>query len=1036
MEIKELLQTLPAVSGSDFTIWKTESENYPYVLISYSFYNEKDGVDFMQIRSGTNLGNFITGCYKVSGSSSNSGYYMYDSRVYYYDLASNEWVLVSNHTKKNTASKITIGEEELKGSAETIIFSTRDIWTANKYIGHAKDYRLLLSGRKRVESPLDDIFTEEHLNQLGYQSGDHLLRMTTSAYDCLYVFKGVTATSIATSYVSTSSNYLSLTFPTCESVRGLCYTISSATYSESTTIYNEKKTTCMFDDYVTFSTLDITFNNRLMRLKDDYVTGVRDEILSIDQTSIDFSTIPTFTGQTSPEGLEIETVIPFEDVINPDNIQESVIFTFRAGNAYPYEHEILMANPEILPESITATPATIEDFIGTTHQLSVEVLPEEAEDKNLSFISDNLKVATIDENGLVELVGEGTATITITSNRVTDLSTQVIVTAIRPYEKPIIDSLTISPETPQEGQDVEFTYDVTYDRATFKAEEWENKQNSYEAGRHTVRVRVQDSNDLWSDWKELTFTVKAVYQKPTISNLVMTPANPSVGEKVSFNYDKSLDKRLELKSENWTNKKSSYEVGTHTVKLTITDSANQVSNELSVTFSIEQPLEVPVIRNLRITPESPKAGQPVTFSYDSTIDSRLTLKEEKWTGKQASYPDGTHTVSLQVVDSAGQVSNELSLTFDVAYVPEVPVLKSIKMTPEHPKAGESVSFTYESDLDERATVQEEIWENKKASYEAGNHEVSLVLIDSFGQQSNRKTISFSVERIKDKPVISNLRMTPENPTVDDDITFTYDMVIDHELTLKSENWVNKKSRYDEGTHTVSLSVTDSADQVSNALSLTFNVAYVPEAPVLDSISITPQNPFAGETVEFNYVAYIDDRAAIKEEIWEGKQDIYAEGDYEVALTIVDSFNQHSNRLTFPFTVEALPQPELPEPPAEDLPSIPDGFPCIYDIAIDPPNPRAGELLSYSYTIALEAGTCLETMVWTNKRMIYDEAGEFEMALKVIDSKGREATKVITVKILEPSETPHPQKPIRVKHLEVTRWDSASKRFMILEGREK
>ena len=31
MEIKELLQTLPAVSGSDFTIWKTESENLIWV---------------------------------------------------------------------------------------------------------------------------------------------------------------------------------------------------------------------------------------------------------------------------------------------------------------------------------------------------------------------------------------------------------------------------------------------------------------------------------------------------------------------------------------------------------------------------------------------------------------------------------------------------------------------------------------------------------------------------------------------------------------------------------------------------------------------------------------------------------------------------------------------------------------------------------------------------------------------------------------------------------------------------------------------
>lgn len=545
---------------------------------------------------------------------------------------------------------------------------------------------------------------------------------------------------------------------------------------------------------------------------------------------------------------------------------------------------------QTLPNELNVTPASIEDLVGTTHQLEVEVLPEDADDKSVSFTSDKPNSVFVDNDGLITLKAEGTATITVTSNRVPELYTQIVVTAIRPYEKPVINSLTIDPATPNENESVEFVYEATYDRATFKAEEWENKQSTYEAGQHTVRVRVQDSNDLWSDWKELTFNVNAVYQEPTISNLTMTPAQPQIGEKVSFSYDKVLDPRLSVQSENWVGKQDSYEAGTHTVKLTITDSANQVSNELSVTFSIEQPLEAPVISNLTMTPTDLNAGDPVSFMYDKQIDPRLTLKAENWTNKQASYEAGQHTVKLTITDSADQVSNELSLTFDVAYVPEVPVLESISMTPPHPVEGEMVTFSYIALIDDQATMQEEIWENKRETYPAGDH--------------------------------------------------------------------------------------------------------------------------------------------------------------EVALTIVDSFNQHSNRLTFNFHVEALPEPSpdpgpTPEPEPNpgpdtdpDNPEMPDEFPVIYDIVVDPPQPRAGELLSYSYTVALEAGTSVEKIEWQNKKLIYEESGVVDVALKIIDSKGQEAIKTVEIDVLEASDTPQPPKPTRIKHLEVTRWDSASKRFLILEAREK
>ena len=947
-EVKELLATLPAVSGSDFTIWKTESENYPYVLVVYSYYDEVDGRYTYQVRSGTTLGSFITGCAQSSGSSSNSNYVMYDQRVYYYDNTTATWVLSSNHTKKGTVTKITIGDEVLQGSADTVIFSTRDIWTGNRDIGYQKDYRFLLSSRKRIESPFDAVFTEEHLGQLGYEAGDHILRLATNTHEALYVLKGVEEASMEVGYTSSSSSYLSLTFPACEAIAGLRYATSSGAYTDITTVITQSSTSVMVDDYVVYSTLDLTFNGRLMRLRDHYVTGTRDEILSIQPDEIMTEETPIFTGETSPSGLEITPVIPYEEAINPDKPTEDVVLTFRAGNAYPYDKSFKIVAKKILPKSLTVNPASIEDFIGATHQLSVEVLPEDADDKSVSFITDNDKVATVDETGLITLKGEGETFITITSNANPDVEELVPVVSIRPYEKPVINRLTVNPANPFEGDRVSFVYDVSYDRATFKAEEWENKKESYPAGRHTVRVRVQDTNDLWSEWFSLSFNVERAYEAPVISQLTATPTNPLAGDKITFNYQKTIDDRLTLKEEIWTNKRETYEAGQHEIKLKIKDSLDQESNELSLTLNVAEAYRQPVISNLKMTPENPEIGEAVSFTYDHVIDDRLTIQSENWINKQASYDEGRHTVSLSITDSEGQESNVLSLTFDVVYKPQLPLITDLTMNPAEPYDDEAITFNYQAEIDPRGTIIEEIWENKQGQYPAGNHVVKLAVKDSFNQVSEVKTLAFNVKRRPMKPMVDHLKIIPENPTTEDEVLFTYDLTLDPEATLIEERWENKATTYEAGTHTVKLSVIDSLGQESNEIALTFEVSTLEE------------------------------------------------------------------------------DPDFPRP---------DEYPHIYEITVDPPNPRAGELLSYSYVVALERGTEAESINWINKKTIFEEEGVKTMTLEITDSAGRTASKTIEFEVLEASDIPHPPKPKRVKHLEITRWSDNSRRFLILEGRE-
>lgn len=63
--------------------------------------------------------------------------------------------------------------------------------------------------------------------------------------------------------------------------------------------------------------------------------------------------------------------------------------------------------------SVTVTPTTASLKINGTTTLSYTILPNNATDKTVSWSSDNPNVATVDANGKVTAVAEGTATITV-----------------------------------------------------------------------------------------------------------------------------------------------------------------------------------------------------------------------------------------------------------------------------------------------------------------------------------------------------------------------------------------------------------------------------------------------------------------------------------------------------------------------------------------------------------------------------------------------------------------------------------------------
>lgn len=79
-------------------------------------------------------------------------------------------------------------------------------------------------------------------------------------------------------------------------------------------------------------------------------------------------------------------------------------------------------------QSITSTPDTVTLNAGETQQITNNISPSTADDQTVSYSSNNQPVATVTQDGLIEAVSKGQATITIKSNDNTSAVAKVKVT--------------------------------------------------------------------------------------------------------------------------------------------------------------------------------------------------------------------------------------------------------------------------------------------------------------------------------------------------------------------------------------------------------------------------------------------------------------------------------------------------------------------------------------------------------------------------------------------------------------------------------
>ena len=185
--------------------------------------------------------------------------------------------------------------------------------------------------------------------------------------------------------------------------------------------------------------------------------------------------------------------------------------------------------PRPTPSSITVNPNPIEVRAGKSLTLDIQVnVDGRLEEGEITITEyDDTLIAVDEQSQTITGLAEGQTTIRVGCRGV---YRSVRVTVLPAADKPVINSLTVSPKSILTGDQVTFSYQATFDvenGAEFVEERWTgDKRDRYdEAGTYTVGLEILDSNGLWSDKVEVTFTV---IQRISIQSITVEP-NPIVG---------------------------------------------------------------------------------------------------------------------------------------------------------------------------------------------------------------------------------------------------------------------------------------------------------------------------------------------------------------------------------------------------------------------------------------------------------------------------------------------------------------------------
>ncbi len=190
-------------------------------------------------------------------------------------------------------------------------------------------------------------------------------------------------------------------------------------------------------------------------------------------------------------------------------------------------------------ESITLDHENVSLNIGETLKLIATVLPDNASDKSVTWVSSDSVIASIDESGLVTAISEGAATITATTNDGSELTASCAVT-VNPK---LAGSITLDHEnvTLTAGETIKLTATVLPDDAPDKSVTWVSSDpgiasvdenglvTAISYGETTITATTNDGSELTAS---CIISVREIYVESITLNI--ESATIEVGETVQL----------------------------------------------------------------------------------------------------------------------------------------------------------------------------------------------------------------------------------------------------------------------------------------------------------------------------------------------------------------------------------------------------------------------------------------------------------------------------------------------------------------------
>lgn len=251
------------------------------------------------------------------------------------------------------------------------------------------------------------------------------------------------------------------------------------------------------------ATVKVTVSNMTAECKVT-VVGIPAESITLDKEHITLVKKETaqLTATVLPEDADDKTVTWASSDNNIATVDDNGLVTAVAAGETKVTAscgdlfaECVITVEGIAAESITLNKTSLEMELDETAQLTATVLPEDAENKEVSWSSSDSKIATVDANGLVTAVAAGKATVTASCGNIT--ADCAVTVNGRKSESITLDKESI---TLFEGETEQLTATVLPADAEDKTVTWTSSDNS---------VATVDGNGLVTAVAEGNATITA-----------------------------------------------------------------------------------------------------------------------------------------------------------------------------------------------------------------------------------------------------------------------------------------------------------------------------------------------------------------------------------------------------------------------------------------------------------------------------------------------------------------------------------------------